>query len=308
MTSTDESQIDDKPVVHLRHPSYWVSGIVVAILLAMAIKSWLTNPAYNWPEIGRYLFAPIVLQGMANTVWLTVVTMIMGVLLGTLLAMMRLGGNPVLRGVSWIYIWVFRGTPLYTQLLIWASLGALYPTLAVGVPFIGPEFASVQTQRLLAAAVVAVIGLGLNEAAYMSEIIRAGIQSVDHGQREAAWALGYTPMQTFRRVILPQAMRVIVPPTGNELIIKLKDTALVSVIPYLDLTFAAQGIYGRTYQVIPMLIMACIWYLALTSVLMAGQSLLERRFSRGVATQTRLRLRRGKRADPSTSADGRSIE
>jgi polar amino acid transport system permease protein len=274
----------DKPIVRLRHPSYWISAAVGLVLLAMAINSWVTNDAYNWPEIGKYLFAEQVLNGVKNTIWLTVVAMTIGVVLGTVIAMMRRSRNPVLRSVAWFYIWIFRGTPLYTQLLIWASLGAVYPKLSVGIPF-GPEFASVETNRLLSAAFVAVIGLGMNEAAYMSEIVRAGIGSVDYGQVEAAWALGYTPAATFRRVVLPQALRLIVPPTGNQIIIKLKDTALVSVIPYLDLTFAVRGIYGRTLQIIPMLLMACLWYLAMTSLLMFAQSRVERYFARGVAGQ-----------------------
>lgn len=280
----DLSTPDDvtKPLVRLKHPTYWISTALIALLIAMAVNSWITNPGYGWASIRHYMFSPIVLEGVRNTVILTVVSMAIGIGGGILLAVMRLGQNPVTRSVAWCYIWVFRGTPLYTQLLLWASLGALYPQLTVGIPF-GPAFAGIETSRFFSAAIVAVFGLGLNEAAYMAEIVRSGLISVGHGQREAAWALGYSPRQTLWRVILPQALRTIVPPTGNEVIIKLKDTALVSVIPYLDLTFAAQRIYGRTYEIIPMLIMACIWYLAITSVLMVGQSSLEKRLSRSVA-------------------------
>jgi polar amino acid transport system permease protein len=212
--------------------------------------------------------------------WLTIASMAMGVLLGIVLAVMRLSPNPVLAGTAWFYIWVFRGTPVLVQLVIWANLGSLYRKISLGVPF-GPEWFTIDTRNLVPNAVAALLGLGLNEAAYMSEIIRAGILSVDEGQAEAASALGMSRMQTLRRIVLPQAMRVVVPPTGNETISMLKTTSLVSAVPYAELFFQTSSIGSRTFQVFPTLVMASLWYLAMTSVLMTGQYYIERYYARG---------------------------
>jgi polar amino acid transport system permease protein len=209
-----------------------------------------------------------------------VLSMAIGVVGGVLLAVMRLSPNPVLAGAAAVYIWLFRGTPLITQLIFWNFLASLYPRLGLGIPF-GPTFVSVDTNTVISVFTAALLGLGLNEAAYMAEIVRGGIQSVDHGQSEAAGALGLSRIQTLRRIVLPQAMRVIVPPTGNETIAMLKTTSLVVVIAYFELTVAVQTIYSRTFQTIPLLIVAALWYLALTSVLSVGQMFIERRFGRG---------------------------
>ncbi|MER7504046.1 amino acid ABC transporter permease [Nonomuraea pusilla] len=275
--------------VPVRHPGRWVAAAVIVVLAAMLVNNILTNTAYNWAEQWKYFLSPPVLNGVRNTIWLTLVAMVGGVLLGIVLALMRLSPNPLMRGASWLYLWVFRGTPLYTQLLIWGNIGALFPKLGLGIPF-GPEFVTAQMNSLYSAAMAAALGLVLNEAAYMAEIIRAGILSVDPGQNEASQALGMTRMQTMRRVVLPQAMRVIVPPTGNEAISMLKNTSLVAAVPYLELTFTAQTIYASTYQVIPMLVMACIWYLILSSLMMVGQNYLERHYARG-SQQSRMGLR-----------------
>jgi polar amino acid transport system permease protein len=266
--------------VPVRHPGRWVASVAVAVLVAMLINNLLTNPAYNWSEQWKYLFSPPVLNGVRNTIWLTVAAMIGGVGLGITLALMRLSPNPLLRGSSWMYIWFFRGTPLFTQLLIWGNIGALFPELGLGIPF-GPQFVTIQTNAFYSAAAAAALGLIFNEGAYMAEIVRGGIQSVDPGQQEAAGALGMNRGQTLRRIVLPQAMRVIVPPTGNEAISMLKNTSLVAAVPYLELTYTAQSIYATTYQIIPMLIMVCIWYLFLSSIMMIGQHYVERHFSRG---------------------------
>jgi polar amino acid transport system permease protein len=280
--------------VPVRHPGRWASGVVVLVLAAMFVNFLLTNKAFEWSEQWRYLFSDPVLRGVRNTIWLTLAAMLGGVVLGIILALMRLSPNPLLSGASWLYLWFFRGTPLYTQLLIWGAIGTLFPTVGVGIPF-GPEFQTWQTQQLVNAAIAASLGLILNEAAYMAEIVRAGILSVDKGQQEAASALGMSRMQTMRRIVLPQAMRVIVPPTGNEAISMLKNTSLVAAIPYLELTFTAQTIYASTYKIVPMLIMACLWYLFLSSIMMIGQYYLERHFGRsergsaGPGLLTRLR-------------------
>ena len=246
----------------------------------MAIHALITNPRFHWAEQAKYAFDSSVLAGVRTTLMLTFFSMLIGVVLGIILAIMRLSTNPLVSGAAWLYIWVFRGTPVLVQLLVWASLGALFPTLGLGIPF-GHVFFSARTFDLIPGLAAALLGLGLNEAAYMSEIVRAGILSVDEGQTEAATALGMTKMLTLRRIVLPQAMRVIVPPTGNETISMLKTTSLVAYVPYYELLFKIQNIYTRTYQVMPMLIMASLWYLAMTSILMTVQYYIERHFSRG---------------------------
>jgi polar amino acid transport system permease protein len=266
--------------VPVRHPGRWVAIAVIAVLVAMLVHSFLTNPNFGWDVVGQYLFSAPVLRGLRNTLILTVLSMAIGVAGGVLLAVMRLSPNPVLAGAAAVYIWLFRGTPLITQLIFWNFLASLYPRLGLGIPF-GPTFVSVDTNTVISVFTAALLGLGLNEAAYMAEIVRGGIQSVDHGQSEAAGALGLSRIQTLRRIVLPQAMRVIVPPTGNETISMLKTTSLVVVIAYFELTVAVQTIYSRTFQTIPLLIVAALWYLALTSVLSVGQLFIERRFGRG---------------------------
>jgi polar amino acid transport system permease protein len=266
--------------VPVRHPGRWVAVAIIAVLGAMLVNTVVTNDGFNWSEQREYAFSDTIRQGVVTTIWLTAASMVIGVVLGLVLAVMRLSTNPVLRSAAWTYVWVFRGTPLLVQLLIWANLGALFPRIGVGIPF-GPTFAEDATFNVIGVLAASLLGLGLNEAAYMSEIVRAGLLSVDEGQWEASSALGMKRGQTLRRIVLPQAMRVIVPPTGNETIAMLKTTSLVAFVPYYELLFRTQEIYTRTYQVIPMLIMASLWYLAMTSVLMVGQYFIEAHYSRG---------------------------
>jgi polar amino acid transport system permease protein len=268
--------------VPVRHPGRWVAVAVIAVLVAMLVHSFLTNPNFQWDVVGQYLFSDPVLRGLRNTLILTALSMAIGIVGGVLLAVMRLSPNPVLAGAAAVYVWLFRGTPVITQLIFWNFLASLYPRLGLGIPF-GPTFVSVDTNAVISVFAASLLGLGLNEAAYMAEIVRGGIQSVDPGQSEAAGALGLSRTQTLRRIVLPQAMRVIVPPTGNETISMLKTTSLVVVIAYFELTVAVQTIYSRTFQTIPLLIVAALWYLALTSVLSVGQMFIERRFGRGFA-------------------------
>src|SRR4051812_574431 len=243
-----------------------------------------TNSRFEWGVVGDYLFNPRVLRGVRTTLELTVLSMAIGIVLGVILAVMRLSPNPLVKGASWFYIWFFRGTPVLVQILFWGiAISALYPKISIGVPFGGPVIASGNANHLITLFVAGILGLGLNEGAYMAEIVRAGIISVDEGQHEAAASLGMTRLQTMRRIVLPQAMRVIIPPTGNETISMLKTTSLVSVIAVTDLLYSVQLIYGRTYQTIPMLFVACIWYLVMTSILTVGQFYLERYFGRGTA-------------------------
>jgi polar amino acid transport system permease protein len=215
------------------------------------------------------------------TLELTVIAMVIGIALGVVLAVMRLSSNPMVSGVSWLYVWFVRGTPVLVQLLFWSFISALYPHVSLGVPFGGPEILGGSANTVITPIVAAILGLGLNEGAYMAEIVRAGILSVDEGQEEAAQALGMTRLQTLRRIVLPQAMRVIIPPTGNETISMLKTTSLVSVIAVTDLLYAVQLIYSQSFQQIPLLIVACIWYLVFTTLLSIGQYFIERHYGRG---------------------------
>ena len=272
----------DEPVVRLRHPGRWIAVAVIALFLAQAIAFVVTNEELRWDLVGAYLFEESVLRGLWVTVKLTVVAMLVGMVGGTVLAVMRLSDNPVLRAVAGAYVWVFRGTPILVQLLFWFFLGTVLPTISLGIPF-GPDLASWPTNTLITQFTAAILGLGLNEAAYMAEIVRAGIGSVDKGQTEAAEALGMSPATTYRRVVLPQAARLIVPPTANQTISMLKLTSLVLVIGLPELTTTVQIIYGRNLQQIPLLIVASIWYLALTTVLTIIQARLEKRMSRGVS-------------------------
>jgi polar amino acid transport system permease protein len=271
---------DPIKAVPVRHPGRWVAMAVIAVLAAMFIHSVVSNPNWQWGFQLDNAFSPPVLKGVLTTIWLTVASMVLGVLLGVMLAVMRLSPNPVLSGTAWFYIWVFRGTPVLVQLVIWGNLNSLYQNISLGVPF-GPEWFTFETRNLVPPVAAALLGLALNEAAYMSEIIRAGILSVDEGQSEAASALGMSRLQTLRRVVLPQAMRVVVPPTGNETISMLKTTSLVAYVPYVELFFQTSSIGSRTFQPFPMLVTASLWYLAMTSVLMVVQYYIERYYARG---------------------------
>jgi polar amino acid transport system permease protein len=270
--------------IPVRHPGRWLAAAVVLVLAAMFVNTLVTNPRFSWNIIGQYLFSSRVLAGLGVTIALTVIAMVIGIVLGVLLAVMRLSANPLLSGASWVYIWFFRGTPVLVQLLFWFNLAFLYPRISLGVPF-GPSFVQANANDLITAFTAAILGLGLNEGAYMAEIVRAGILSVEHGQAEAAQALGMGRGLTMRRVILPQAMRVIIPPTGNETISMLKTSSLASVITVTELLYAVQLIYAVNFKTIPLLIVASIWYLVATSVLTVGQYYIERYYARGAARE-----------------------
>lgn len=270
----------DITAVPVRHPGRWVASAVVLVLVAMLVNSLVTNARYGWGAIGHYLFARSVLDGLALTWGLTGAAMGIGVAGGIVLAVTRLSANPLLSGVSWFYIWVFRGTPVLVQLFLWYNLSYLYSHIALGVPF-GPELVRASTNTLIPAVVAGILGLGLNEAAYMAEIVRAGILAVDPGQHEAASSIGMRRVQIMRHVVLPQAMRVIVPPTGNEANSMLKTTSLVSVIAVYDLFGTTQNFIASTYESIPLLLMASIWYLASSTVLTVAQYYVERFYARG---------------------------
>lgn len=272
-------------IVPVRHLGRFLAGAVVAVVAAMLVHSLVTNPRFQWQVVSRYLTAHSTLAGLSVTVELTVLSMAIGVVLGTMLAILRLSPNPLLTSSSWAYVWLFRGTPVIVQILFWNFIAALYPQLSFGVPF-GPELAHGNANTLVTPFTAAILGLGLNEAAYMAEIVRAGILSVPPGQSDAGFSLGLTRLQVLRAVVLPQAMRVIVPPTGNEVISMLKTSSLASVIAVTELLYSVQIVYSRTFEQVPLLIVAVIWYLALTTVLSNGQFFLERHFARGSAQAT----------------------
>lgn len=271
----------DIKAVPVRRPGRWVAAGILLILVANTIYSLATNDKLRWSVVGDFIFDGRILDGLVVTLELTVIAMVAGVILGVILAIMRLSDNPLLKGVSWFYIWLLRGTPILVQILFWNFIASIYPDISFGVPFGGPDLVSGDANNLITPFVAASLALALNEAAYMAEIVRAGILSVDEGQSEAAEALGMTKLQTLRRIVLPQAMRVIVPPTGNETIAMLKTTSLVSVIAYPELLYAAQLIYAVNYKQIPLLLVTVIWYLLITSILYVVQYYLERRFGRG---------------------------
>ncbi|WP_102140912.1 amino acid ABC transporter permease [Mycobacterium hubeiense] len=271
--------------VPLRHPWRWVAAAVIVVLVGLFLYGVATNDAYRWNIYGEYLFNERVLKvGVLNTLQLTVYSMVLAIVLGVVLAVMRLSPNPVFRWVSWVYLWIFRGTPIYVQLVFWGLLPTIYKNVQLGVPF-GPSFFHLDLQALSIFFLLAILGLALNEAAYMAEIIRAGITSVPEGQTEASIALGMSWLMTMRRTVLPQAMRVIIPPTGNEVISMLKTTSLVTAVPFtLDLYgITSREIAARIFEPVPLLLVAATWYLVITSVLMVGQYYLERYFSRGAS-------------------------
>ncbi len=272
---------DEIKAIPLRHPWRWVFVVVLVILAAMLINNVATNPNYRWSLVSTYLFDPQILRGVGYTLILTIGAMAIALIVGVSVAVMRMSDNPVLSAVGWAYLWVFRGTPVYTQLVFWGFIGVLIPKFGLGIPF-GPTFIEFDTNNVFTPFISALLGLALNEAAYMAEIVRGGLLAVDPGQGEASAALGMSTGKTMTRIVLPQAMRVIVPPTGNEFISMLKTTSLVLAVPFtLDLQFASNAIANRLYAPIPLLIVAAIWYLVVTSVLMIGQFYVERYYGRG---------------------------
>jgi polar amino acid transport system permease protein len=269
--------------IPIRHWGRWISAVVIIYFVVALLYSFITNPRVEGSVIWDYLFMRYTLIGVANTIELTFAAMAVGAIGGTLLAVMRLSENKVLSTVSWVYIWFFRGTPVLVQILFWGYIGALYYRLYLGLPFTGLVFwsggAAQATSHII---VVAILALGLNEAAYAAELVRAGVISVDAGQTEAATSLGMSPALTMRRIVLPQAMRVIVPTFGNETISMLKTTSLVYVLGgAVELLGRMQQVYAQTFQIIPLLIVASIWYIFLTTILTIGQHYIEAYYGRG---------------------------
>jgi polar amino acid transport system permease protein len=280
-TDETEAQGDTIVAVPLRHPWRISIAVVLVLLLALFIVDASQRPDYGWAEVGKYLFDRRISQAAWVTLTLTVYAMVGAIILGLLLAIMRLSPNPVVKSIAWLYLWIFRGTPVYVQLVFWGIVALIYPVFTIGIPFMTP-WISIPNDVFTNLYITAVIGLALNEAAYMSEIVRAGLLSVDEGQEEASTALAMSWGQTMRYVVVPQAMKIIIPPTGNEVISMLKTTSLVAAIPLsIDLYGVSRGISAVTFTPVPLLIVASIWYLLFTSVLMVGQHFIEKRFSRG---------------------------
>jgi polar amino acid transport system permease protein len=290
--------------VPVRHPGRWVAVAVIAIVVAMFVHMLVTNDAFKWSFMYHNMFRSPVLQGVRTTVIATVVSMAIGVSIGIVVAVMRLSPNPILSSVAWVYTWFFRAVPRLVLLVLCGNLGILYKQITLGIPLVKPfgkaiglngdaawaAWYHIDANTFLAGLTAGIIGLSLSEGGYMAEIVRAGILSIDPGQSEAAQALGMGRSLTMRRIVLPQAMRVIVPPTGNETIAMLKDTSLLSAVPVTnELFFQLEAVGSRTFNIFPMLVAACLWYLALSSVLLVGQYYVERHFSRGVTGRARRR-------------------
>jgi polar amino acid transport system permease protein len=249
------------------------------------------RPVYDWETFGKYIFDKRISEAALVTLELTICSMIIAIVLGIILAVMRLSPNPVFKSVSWFYLWVFRGTPVYVQLVFWGLIASIYPIITLGIPF-GPSLLDIPAADV-PLFWISVVGLGLNEAAYMAEVVRAGILSVDNGQSEASRALGMSWTQTMSRIIIPQSMRIIIPPTGNEVISMLKTTSLVAAVPFsMDLYMKTREIAGPLFKPIPLLLVASCWYLLFTSILMVGQYYLEKRFARGTGFEV-VRVKKG---------------
>ena len=274
--------VGDLPVVHTKHWFRWSLGIVVLFVVAQFAWSLVTNENYEWDVFAHYFFSEPVLRGVGLTLLLTAISASIGFLLGTLLALARLSTSPLLNSAAWSFIWFFRSVPLVVQLVVWYNLGYLYPTLGLGTPFTTDfwivEFPTVQ---LISAFAAAILGLSLHQAAYSAEIIRGGLLSVDQGQLEAAAALGIPPRRRLTRIILPQAMRSIVPNATNEVIGLVKGASVVFVIALPELFYAVQVIYNRNSRVIPLLLVAVVWYAIITTVLSIAQYYIERYYARG---------------------------
>ena len=312
LKTSERARPEPIKAVPVRHPGRWVLIAVMGVLTAMFVHVLVTNDQFDWkfifvsygPGKRGVMFTEPVLEGLRGTILLTITSMVIGVVLGVVVAIMRLSDNPILKTIAFAYTWFFRAVPRLVLAVLFGNLNILWNRIGFGLPFdhqigklfgiddLNAQFYSVKASDLLAGFVAGMLALGLSEAAYMAEIVRAGIQSVDSGQAEAATALGLSRAQVLRRVVLPQAMRVIVPPTGNEVIAMVKDTSLVAYVPVtFELYFQLNAVKARTFVVFPVLVAAVIWYLILCTVLMIGQYFLERHFGKGYGATGRARQR-----------------
>lgn len=279
LTKEDLVASRDEQLVPLRHWGRWVAAVIVLVLLALLIRAFAAGDI-DWPVVGEFFAAPAIMRGLSHTIIISILAMVLGVVLGVVFAVMRMSHNPVTNAVAGLYIWFFRGTPVLLQLLLWFNLALVFPTINLG--FWRADMVDVMTPFL-----AALLGLGINEGAYMTEIVRGGILSVERGQTEAALTLGMTHTGVMGRVVLPQAMRVIIPTMGNEFIGLLKNSSMAAVIAYSELLRASQKIYFVNYKVMELLIVAAAWYLIVVSIFTIGQMYLERYFGRGQAHAAR---------------------
>ena len=278
---SDAADIKLNRVVPRRHPGRWIAIALLVVIGLQAVYAVAVNPNFHWDVFAEYLFAPTVMRGVGWTLILTVAAMSVAIVIAVALVVMRDSDNPILRWLALSWVWFFRGTPIYTQLLFWGLFAVLFPRLSLSIP-LGPELVSIDTKWIVTPAIAAVFGLGFNESAYLTEIFRAGFKAIDPGQAEAARAIGMSRGRLWLRILMPQAMRTIIPPTGNETVGMLKMTSLVIAVPFtLDLMFSTNAIANRLYLPVPLLMVAGFWYLVITSVLMVGQHYLERHFGKG---------------------------
>lgn len=292
---------EPRRIIKKKHPGRLVAAVIIGVLAVSLLQTVFTSPGFGWPVVAEYLFSPRILMGVWTTLWLTAAVMLIGVVVGLIVAVMERSPNPLLRGAAILYVWVFRSVPTLVQLLLWFNLALLFPQIQIGIPFTDIVFWSASANDFMTPIVAALLGLALSESAYMAEIVRSGLNSVDRGQHEAAWALGLGTRKTFMKVTLPQAIRTIIPPTGNQVIGMLKYTSLASVISVTELLFSAQQISAVNFQVIPLLLVASIWYLVLASVLQMIQDRIEKRFSRGIADASKPRRSASKTPKPAAT-------
>ncbi|WP_298397611.1 amino acid ABC transporter permease [Sphingobium sp.] len=264
----------------------WIAIGLIGLAVAWVVYQILVNPGFQWPVVADFMLDPTVLEGVGMTIKLTILVMMIGMVIGVPIAVMNVSQSRLLKLCGGAFIWFFRGVPPLVQLVFWYNLASLFPDLMLGIPFGGPKFFSVSSTDAISSFGAAMLGLGLVEAAYMAEIVRGGLVAVDPGQVEASKALGHGPFQTLRMVILPQAMKVIIPPTGNQFIGALKFTSLASVAALGELMHSVELVYSNNFQIVPLLIVAALWYVIMVSILTVGQHFLERHYSRGFRQKT----------------------
>jgi polar amino acid transport system permease protein len=274
MTGTPDYDISRLTIVKPRHYGRWLAAAAILAILLFIVKAF-ADGQIAWKVVGQFFTAPAILNGLVNTIVMTACAMLLGITLGVLFAIMVMSPNPVLKGTAVLYIWFFRGTPLILQLLLWFNLALVFPRIGI------PDVFSFRTVDIMTPFVATLLGLGINQGAYTAEVVRGGILSVDSGQTEAAAAIGMTRLTALRRIVMPQAMRVIIPPVGNEVISMVKLTSIASVIQYSEILRNAQTVYYANNYVIELLFVAAIWYLAVVTILSVGQHFLERHFGKG---------------------------
>ena len=277
----DAAPSSEYSIAHLRHIprrhyGRWVSSGCILVVFAYLVHAFATGDI-EWNVVAQFFTAKAIIEGLINTVIMTVLAMLLGVTLGVTFSIMYMSPNPVLKYIAAFYIWFFRGTPVLLQLLIWFNLALVFPTMGI------PGLFQYRTVVLITPFIATLLGLGINQGAYTAEVVRGGILSVDAGQTEAAKSIGMTRLTTLRRIVLPQAMRVIIPPVGNEVISMVKLTSMASVIQYAEILRNAQSIYYANARVIELLIVAAMWYLIVVTVLSIGQYFLEKHFAKGLA-------------------------